>query len=41
MNPPTAMLIPLLTWDIASPIGMTLFFGTLRSFVRKEARGDE
>ena len=35
MKPPTAMLIPLLTWDIASSMGTTLFFGTVRSFARK------
>ena len=35
MKPPTAMLIPLLMWDIASSMGTTLFFGTVRSFARK------
>jgi hypothetical protein len=35
MKPPTAMLIPLLMWDIASSMGTTLFFGTVCSFARK------
>jgi len=29
------MVIPLLMWDMASSMGTTLFFGTVRSFARK------
>src|SRR5450756_1012448 len=39
MKPPTAMLMPLSTWDIASSIGTTLFLGTFRSFARERYRG--
>src|SRR5665647_2940109 len=39
MKPPTAMLMPLSTWDIASSMGTTLFLGTFRSFARERCRG--
>ena len=39
MKPPTAMLMPLSTWDIASSMGTTLFLGTVRSFARERCRG--
>ena len=35
MKPPTAMLMPLLTCDIASSMETTLFFGTFHSFARE------
>ena len=38
MKPPTAMLIPLSTWDIASSMGTTLFLGTFHSFARERRR---